>query len=44
MKIFLIRHGQSMQNTKENHQIGLPDPKVYLTEEGKEEAKRVGKL
>ena len=32
MKIFLIRHGESMQNTKENYKIGLPDHKVYLTE------------
>ena len=34
MKIFLIRHGESMQNTKENYKIGLPDHKVYLTEKG----------
>ena len=39
MKVFLIRHGESMQNTKENYQIGLPDHKVYLTDKGKEEAK-----
>ena len=38
MKIFLIRHGESMQNTKENYNVGLPDHKVYLTEKGKEEA------
>ena len=38
MKIFLIRHGESMQNTKENYKIGLPDHKVYLTEQGKREA------
>lgn len=38
MKIFLIRHGQSMQNTKENYKTGLPDHKVYLTEQGKREA------
>ncbi|MBQ9318347.1 MAG: histidine phosphatase family protein [Bacilli bacterium] len=42
MKLFLIRHGESMQNTKENYQIGLPDHKVYLTEKGKEEAKKAG--
>lgn len=44
MKIFLIRHGESMQNTKENYSIGLPDHKVYLTEKGKEEAKLAGKF
>ena len=33
MKIFLIRHGESIQNTRENSLIGLPDYKVYLTEQ-----------
>ncbi len=42
MKIFLIRHGESMQNTKENYSIGLPDHKVYLTEKGKIEASDAG--
>ena len=44
MKIFLIRHGESMQNTKENYEIGLPDHKVYLTEKGKEEAQQAGEF
>ena len=44
MKIFLIRHGESMQNTKENYSIGLPDHKVYLTEKGKDEAQEAGKF
>ena len=44
MKIFLIRHGESMQNTKENYEIGLPDHKVYLTEKGKKEAKEAGEF
>ena len=44
MKAFLIRHGESMQNTKENYQIGLPDHKVYLTDKGKEEAKLAGEF
>lgn len=44
MKIFLIRHGESMQNTKENYGIGLPDHKVYLTEQGKEEARLAGEF
>ena len=42
MKIFLIRHGESMQNTKENYQIGLPDHQVYLSDKGKMEAKEAG--
>ena len=42
MKLFLIRHGESMQNTKENQLIGLPDHKVYLTKKGKEEAFQAG--
>lgn len=44
MKIFLIRHGESMQNTKENYEIGLPDHKVYLTDKGKVEARLAGKF
>lgn len=33
-----------MQNTKENYSIGLPDHKVYLTEQGKEEARLAGEF
>ena len=44
MKMFLIRHGESMQNTKENYEIGLPDHKIYLTEKGKEEALKAGEF
>ena len=44
MKIFLIRHGESMQNTKDNYKIGLPDYKVYLTDRGKREASLAGEF
>lgn len=44
MKIFLIRHGESMQNTKENYTLKLPDHKVYLTDKGKKEAEEAGKF
>ncbi len=44
MKIFLIRHGESMQNTKENYLKKLPDHKVYLSEKGKDEADLCGKF
>lgn len=44
MKIFLIRHGESVQNTKENYETKLPDNKVYLTEKGKEQAKETGEF
>lgn len=44
MNIFLIRHGESMQNTKLNNSLLLPDNKVYLTENGKEQANKVGKF
>ncbi|MFA5696645.1 MAG: histidine phosphatase family protein [Bacilli bacterium] len=44
MKIFLIRHGESIQNTKDNYNIGLPDHKVYLTDKGKREAEEAGKF
>ncbi len=40
--LFLIRHGKSMQNSHENFEIKLPDPKVYLKEEGKEQARDCG--
>ena len=33
-----------MQNTKENYVVGLPDHKVYLTENGKEQAKEAAKF
>lgn len=42
MKIFLIRHGESIQNTKENYSLELPDHKVYLSEKGKNQAKEAG--
>lgn len=42
MKIFLIRHGESMQNTKENYGVKLPDHKVYLTDLGKQQAMDAG--
>ena len=38
MKIFLIRHGESICNTEENFTLGLPDHKVYLTDKGKQQA------
>ena len=33
-----------MQNTKENYCVGLPDHKVYLTKQGKEEARLAGEF
>lgn len=44
MKIFLIRHGESMQNTGENFDMKLPDHKVYLTKEGEKQADLAGKF
>jgi len=44
VKIFLIRHGESIQNTKENHKLGLPDHKVYLSNTGKEQAIKAGEF
>lgn len=40
MDIYLIRHGESIMNTGENTRIGAIDNKVWLTEKGKEQAKR----
>ena len=42
MRIFLIRHGESIQNTKVNYQLGLPDHKVYLSDLGKKQAHEAG--
>ena len=43
MKIFLIRHGESTQNTLENYD-NFPDFKVELTEQGKQQAKECGEF
>ena len=43
MRIFLIRHGESIQNTNENPQH-LPDHKIYLTEKGRAQADECGKF
>lgn len=42
MKLFLIRHGESMQNTKENYLEGLPDHLVYLSPKGELQAHNAG--
>lgn len=39
MKIFLIRHGESIANIGENQSLGLADHKVPLTSRGLEQAK-----
>ena len=44
MKIFLIRHGESIQNTKEYYKIGLPDHKVYLSKKREQRAIKTGKF
>ena len=43
MKIFYIRHGESIQNTYENPK-NLPDPLVTLTEKGKMQAHKCGEF
>ena len=43
MKIFLIRHGESIQNTYENFD-NLPDHKIYLTKKGEQQANDCGKF
>ena len=44
MKLFLIRHGESIQNTKENYEIKLPDHKVYLSKKGCIQANNAGEF
>lgn len=39
MRIFLIRHGESVANTGENKRLGLADNRVILTENGRNQAK-----
>lgn len=39
MKIYLVRHGESVQNTGENEKLGLADHRIVLTEKGKEQAR-----
>lgn len=43
VKIFLIRHGESIQNTNENLK-NLPGHLVYLTEKGREQSNECGKF
>ena len=44
VRVFLIRHGESMLNTGENYEKKLPDHKVYLTENGINQANESGKF
>ena len=43
MRIFLIRHGESISNTGENYVARIPDHLVSLTEKGKQQARESGK-
>ena len=43
IRIFLIRHGESIQNSNENYN-DLPDHLIYLTENGKEQSDKCGKF
>ncbi|MNB84577.1 Phosphoserine phosphatase 1 [compost metagenome] len=43
MKIFLIRHGQSIMNTSENFDE-IPDHAVHLTQKGKKQASKAGEF
>lgn len=40
MKIFLIRHGESIQNISK--EINIPDPDIYLTDEGVKQVEKTG--
>ena len=44
MHIFLIRHGQSISNAKQNYEKRIPDHLVPLTEEGKRQAREGGEF
>lgn len=38
LKVYLVRHGESVQNTGENEKLGLADHKIMLTQRGREQA------
>ena len=42
MRIFLIRHGESISNVHENYEERVPDHLVSLTENGKNQAREMG--
>ncbi len=42
MRIFLIRHGESLTNSGENFKLKLKDPIIPLTERGKRQAFQTG--
>ncbi len=42
MKIFLVRHGESIANTGENYKDRILDSKVPLTQKGIEQAYNAG--
>ena len=44
MHIFLIRHGESLANVGENYEKRIADHLVSLTEVGKEQARKNGKV
>ena len=43
MRIFLIRHGESIANNGENYEKRIPDHLVTLSEEGRRQADREGR-
>jgi len=40
--LYLVRHGESIQNVGINHDLRIPDHAVYLTDQGKEQANAAG--
>ena len=42
--IFLVRHGESIQNTGENEVMRIPDHAIYLTDKGHQQAKEAGEF
>lgn len=38
LRVYLVRHGESVQNTGENEKLGLADHKIMLTELGRKQA------
>lgn len=40
--LYLVRHGESIQNVGINEKLRIPDHAIYLTEDGHEQARKAG--
>ena len=43
-RLYLVRHGESIQNVGINQELRMPDHAIYLTEKGMQQASNAGKF